>query len=74
MPRVEVTSVVVSQIWDDGCIWTFEIDLARFADGDPYVSVTHDDETIYFCPDSWPEIRDQIQSMLDSVSETGELE
>ena len=66
MPRAEVTGVTVSHIWDDESKNDVEINKGYFDDTGPYVSVQDDGQTIYFRPESWLEIRDQIQAMFDS--------
>jgi hypothetical protein len=66
MPKVEVAEVTVSHIWDDDSKSDIKIAKGRFGDAGPYVSVKDDDETIYFRPESWPEVRDQIQKMFNS--------
>lgn len=69
MPTVEVTSVTVSHIWDDKTKSDTEVEKGTFDDTGPYVAVREDDGSIYFRPESWPEIRGQIQSMFDSMSD-----
>ena len=68
MPSVEITGVTVSHVWDDGSKNKIVISKASFEDTGNYVSVKEDDQIIYFLADSWPEIRDQVQSMFDDLS------
>ena len=71
MPTVKVTGVTVSHVWDDESQSDYEIRCGRFDDTGPYVSVTDDSDTIFIRPESWGEIRDQIQSMMDELIAQG---
>lgn len=69
MPRAKVTGVTVSHIWDDDSQSDIEISSGRFEDTGHYVSVKDDNQTIYIRPESWGEIRDQIQAMMDEMED-----
>ena len=68
MPKVKVTGVTVAYVWDDDSKSETTVCCGRFDNTGPYVSVKEDSgETIYLRPESWPEIRDQIQEMFDAM-------
>lgn len=69
MPRCKVTGVIVSHIWDDDSSTDYEIKLRKDDQGNSEVWVTQSDTFIALHEESWPEIRDQIQAMMDEIEE-----
>jgi hypothetical protein len=69
MPEVKVTGMTITTIWDDESRSDIEIKSGSFDDSGDYVSITDDNQTIYLKSISWPEIRDQIQSIFDQNEE-----
>lgn len=67
MPKVKVTAVTVSHIWDDDSQSDIEVRCGRFSDTGHYVSLKDDGQTVFIRPESWDEIRDQIQAMMDEI-------
>ena len=67
MPRSEIKSVTVSHIYDDDSVDDFKIEKGEFEATGKYVSLNDGDQTIYLRPESWPEIREQIQSFFDDA-------
>lgn len=72
MPTVKVTGVTVSHIWDDESQSDYEIRCGRFDGTGHYVSLKDDGNMVFIRPDSWPEIRDQIQCMMDELEATND--
>lgn len=72
--KTEVTAITISHIWDDESQTDISIRKGIFDDTGAYVSVEDDGQTIYLRPESWPEIRDQIQGFFDSMTNTTEAE
>lgn len=69
MPHVKVTGVIVSHFFEDGSHEDVKISAGEFKADEPYVSLELDGDTFYFRPESWPEIRAQIQAMFDESGE-----
>lgn len=67
MPKAQITAVVISHIWDDESRTDTEVCRGEFEDQGPYVTLREDNQTVYLRPESWPEIRDQIQDMFDTI-------
>lgn len=74
MPYSKITGVIVSHVWDDDNIDEYKINVGEFSDTGPYVSVSDDDQVVHFRRESWPEIRDQIDSMFDAMAKGRESE
>jgi hypothetical protein len=69
MPRVEVTSATVSHIWDDNSSSDVKISKMTSNDTGFAVLVNEGQDTICLRPESWPEIRDQIDAMMDQIAQ-----
>lgn len=65
MPKVEMTEATISHIWDDDSKTDYRITKGESSESGPYIMI---DSEIIIYPDSWPEIRDQIQKFIDSIS------
>lgn len=67
MPHAKITGVQVSHIWDDGSTEDIKLTRSLEGDDDPTVSLVAEGVTIYLRPESWPEIRDQIDAMFEEM-------
>lgn len=69
MPKAEITRVVVPSIHEDGSTIDIIIRKGKFDDRGTSVSIDDDGQTVYVYPCSWPDIRDQIQGLIDSIED-----
>lgn len=70
MPRSEISGVIISHVWDDDSRTEFRIVKRKYDDSG--IAVTLQDSTddmVTLRPESWPDIRDQIQKMMDEANE-----
>jgi|GEM_PF-2577588 len=67
MPVAKVTKVTVSQVWDDNSSTDLQISKRCMDTSGLHVALSTDGETVNIYPESWPEIRDQIESMMDEI-------
>lgn len=72
MPHAKITGVQVSHIWDDGSTEDIKLTRSLEGDDDPTVSLVAEGVTIYLRPESWPEIRDQIDDMFQEMKNENE--
>lgn len=70
MPRADITAVTVSQIWDDESSTATTIAKCEDSIGCPFVTIMQDADSIRIFPESWGDIRDQIQTMIDDFPST----
>lgn len=66
MPKVKVTGVTISEIWDDESRSEISLDSGVCEDTGAYVSIGDNGQTIYIKKTTWPEIREQIDGLFES--------
>lgn len=67
MPVSQVTKVTVSHVWDDKTSTDVEISKRCNDPSGQHIALTTDGETVCIFPESWDEIRDQIDAMMDEI-------
>ena len=72
MPHAKITGVVVTHIFDDEETIDTKISRSIEGDDDPTVDIHQDGKTVFLRPESWPEIRDEIDAMFQEMEKENE--
>lgn len=67
MPKAQVTSVTVAHIFDDESTEDYKIGVWR-RDDETVISVRDSSGMVWFRPESWPEVREQINGFMDDLA------
>jgi len=71
MPRSNISSVTVQHIWDDDSTIDYQVQESVpniNSDYGPFVSVEQGGDILILYPESWSEIRDQIECFMESFN------
>lgn len=68
MPRAKISKITVAHVWDDDSVSHYEIEAQYSETSGPYVSLSTDRDIVHLFPEPWPEIREQIQGLLDEIA------
>lgn len=66
MPTSEIKKVTIEHKWDDDSKTDYEI-AKKNEDDLPSVMLMQGDDIIYLYTESWPSIRDQIDTFMESI-------
>jgi len=68
MPRSKISKITVTHVWDDDSETEYTIGTHVSEESGGYVYVDSSSERICFHPESWDDIRDQIDEMMYNVN------
>lgn len=64
MPNAEITSITVSHNWDDNSSSEYQVSREEESEGSLCVDVSQSGDTVRLHSESWPLIRNQIDSFF----------
>ena len=64
MPKVKVTGVTISTIFDDETKSDMQIEVGTFEDSGNYVRIEDDGHAVYIKQDAWEEVKAQIDGLF----------
>ena len=68
MPKAKVTSVTVAHVFESGNTQDYRIGLYK-RDDETVISVRDGSGTVWLRPESWPEVREQINGFMDDLAQ-----